>query len=121
MDVCFDSNIIIDSLNGYHEAAAEITASEVRIISVISWIEVITGCPTAQAEILARRLLAQFRVLAVTPSIAEAAVGIRRRTNLKLPDAIILATAQTMGLQLSTRNTKDFSESDPTIRVPYRL
>ena len=39
----------------------------------------------------------------------------------KLPDALILATARDREITLLTRNTKDFPEDDPNIRVPYRL
>jgi predicted nucleic acid-binding protein len=53
--------------------------------------------------------------------VAEESVTLRRTTRLKLPDAIILATARVHGLTLSTRNTKDFSPTDPTIRIPYEL
>jgi predicted nucleic acid-binding protein len=36
-------------------------------------------------------------------------------------DAIILATAQSRGRVLITRNTKDFPAEMPGIRVPYTL
>ncbi|MGJ3629611.1 PIN domain-containing protein [Sphingomonas sp. MMS24-JH45] len=45
----------------------------------------------------------------------------RERPQLKSPDAIILATAQTRGRILVTRNTKDFPAGMPGIRVPYIL
>jgi predicted nucleic acid-binding protein len=53
--------------------------------------------------------------------VAEEAVRIRRQRRLKLPDAIILATARVHGLVLVTRNTKDFDPADPAIRIPYAL
>ncbi len=121
MNLVFDSNVIIDALNGYSEAAEEIRNATNRSTSIVCWIEVLVGCPTAEAERVARNLLGRFEVFPVSPSIAEEAVAIRRASRLKLPDAIVLATARLTGVQLSTRNTKDFSEADPTIRVPYRL
>jgi len=121
MELSFDSNIVIDALNDHAGAVAELRNATRRVVSIVTWIEVVAGCPTAEAERLARDLLARFQVVNVTPAIAEAAVAIRRRSRMKLPDAIILATAQVSGVQLSTRNTRDFSEDDPTIRVPYRL
>lgn len=39
---------------------------------------------------------------------------------MKLLDALILATAQTSGAILVTRNTEDFPEM-PGVRVPYKL
>jgi predicted nucleic acid-binding protein len=38
-----------------------------------------------------------------------------------LPDAIIGATAERHEMLLVTRNEKDFPDSLPGVRVPYRL
>jgi hypothetical protein len=46
---------------------------------------------------------------------------VRKQRKLKLPDAIILATAQTADRLLITRNTRDFPADDPSVRIPYRL
>ena len=40
---------------------------------------------------------------------------------MKLPDAIIWASAQANGLLFVTRNTKDFPANDPGMRMPYRV
>jgi predicted nucleic acid-binding protein len=40
---------------------------------------------------------------------------------LKLPDAVILATAEESGCILVTRKTRDFPANDPRIRFPYRI
>lgn len=40
---------------------------------------------------------------------------------MRLLDALILATAQTSGAILVTRNTEDFPETMPGVRVPYKL
>lgn len=50
---------------------------------------------------------------------AQKAVQLRKSLRLKLPDAIILATADEEGCILVTRNTKDFKVSDPRVRIPY--
>jgi len=121
LNLLFDSNILIDTLNGFPEGAAELRSAEVRYVSIISWIEVLAGCPTVATERVGRSLLGTLHLLPVSQEVAERAVAIRRTTRLKLPDAIIWATALEHGLQLSTRNTKDFSPADPTIRIPYEL
>lgn len=46
---------------------------------------------------------------------------IRRRTRIKLPDAIIRATAEVHSLLLVTRDAKDFPEDALKVRIPYRL
>lgn len=53
--------------------------------------------------------------------MAESAVQIRRAQRIRLPDAIIWATAQVHDATLVTRNTKDFPPSQPGIRLPYTL
>lgn len=40
---------------------------------------------------------------------------------IRLPDAIIWATADVGGLLLVTRNTRDFDASNPGICIPYTL
>ena len=60
-------------------------------------------------------------VVPLDETIAERAVDLRRNHRIKLPDAIIWATAQTKAMLLVTRNTKDFAADDPSVRLPYKL
>ena len=46
-------------------------------------------------------------------------LNLRRELRLKLPDALILASARVNGWLLVTRNTKDFPASMLGVRVPY--
>ena len=65
-------------------------------------------------------LLSGFGVDELDAEISKRAAALRReRRSLKAMDAIILATAQTRGRVLVTRNTKDFPAEMPGIRVPY--
>ena len=57
---------------------------------------------------LASQLLAPFRELTVDRAVAERAGRIVREFDVRLPDAIIAATALEHGLTLSSRNRKDF-------------
>ena len=117
----FDSNIVIDALKGIPEALTTIGSEERPSISVVTRIEVLAGCPDETSMNFARSLLATFRVFGLTPAIEAEAVNVRRTARVKLPDAIILATARVHGLTLATRNTKDFSPDDPGVRIPYEL
>jgi predicted nucleic acid-binding protein len=116
----YDTNILIDYLNGIKAARTEISGASDPAISTITWIEVMAGVPPAVGDAV-RRFLATFRQLAVTPEVAERAVAIRRAVKMKLPDAIILATAQEDGRTLVTRNTKDFVQGMAGVRIPYRF
>ena len=119
MRALFDTNILIDFLNGVAAARTEFGRYQRPAISVIAWIEVM-ACAQPETEPQTRRFLASFERLGVTDPVGERAVELRRAMKLRLPDAIILATAQVENLVLVTRNTKDFRSSQPGIRVPYR-
>jgi len=121
----FDANIVIDALAGYPPARAEIqravAAGSRAWISRMAWIEVLSkGDPTVVKG--ATAFLSHFGLDEIDEEIALRAAALRReRPRLKSPDAIILATAQTRGRVLVTRNTKDFPAAMPGIRVPYTL
>jgi predicted nucleic acid-binding protein len=51
--------------------------------------------------------------------LPERAVALNGDKRIKLPDAIIWATARTSDRLLMTRNTKDFAADEPGVRVPY--
>jgi len=121
----FDSNIIIDTLRGMRQARDELERALQRggrlWISRIVWIEVMSK---GEGEGLRRAetLLSGFGIDEIDGEIAERAASlIRERASLKAMDAIILATAQTRGRVLVTRNTKDFPARMPGIRVPYTV
>ena len=120
MRAVFDTNILIDYLNGVEAAKAEIARYARPAISVISWIEVLAGIkPGLETE--TRKFLSSFERLELTAEIAERTVALRRSAKMRVPDAIILATARVQNLILVTRNTKDFDADEPGIRVPYRI
>ena len=62
-----------------------------------------------------------LQILPLDESVAERAVALRRTYRLRLPDAIIWATAQVHDAQLVTRNTKDFHADWEGVRVPYQV
>ena len=92
--VLFDTGILIDYLNGVEDAAKEIGRYREKAISLITWMEVMTGA-TDQDEPVIKGFLSQFDLLPIDGAVAAEAVTIRRTRRIKLPDAIILATART--------------------------
>lgn len=115
-----DSNIVIDFLLGHLQAIDLLARHPDAAISIVTWIEVMSGGPP-EKEGAIRDFLARFLILPVTPEVATEAAWLRRRKRIKLPDAIIWASARIEGGILLSRNTKDFSPEDPGIEVPYRL
>jgi predicted nucleic acid-binding protein len=116
----FDTNILVDYLNAVPEARAELKRYPDKAISIITWIEVMVGvAPELEPE--TRNYLGSFDVIPVDALIADRAIGLRRKHKIRLPDAVIWATAQAQSRLLVTRNTKDFPANDPGVRAPYRL
>jgi predicted nucleic acid-binding protein len=118
--VLFDTNILIDYLRGIPQARAECDRHADRAVSIISWMEVMAGS-TAANEADARSFLLNFYTLTLGADVAERASLLRRSNRIKLPDAIIQATAEAAGRVLITRNTRDFSAGTPGVRIPYTL
>jgi len=114
----FDTNILIDFLGGAPEARDEVALYDDAAISIVTWMEVMVGAtdPTADAT---RAFLNNFELIGLDREVADLAVQLRRRYGLKLPDAIIWASARHQGRLLVTRNTKDFPPGDPGVRAPY--
>ena len=121
MKAVFDTNILVDYLNGIPAANREMEHYEEITISIVTWMEVLAGADDAEEEAVIREFLSRFKVQPLEKAVAERAIKIRRQQKLKLPDAIIWATAKELGRILVTRNTKDFSEKDAGIRVPYKI
>ena len=116
----FDTNILIDHMSGIVMAGAEFGRYQDRAISIITWMEVMAES-NAEDELRIRAFLNAFRCLPISTEVAERAFVVRKTQKMKLPDAIILATAQTADRLLITRNTRDFSADAPGVRIPYRL
>ncbi len=117
----FDTNILIDYLNGIDFAEQELLLYEDKAISVITWIEVMAGTNEKTEKMTRNWLQSIFTILTLDEEISDQSVNIRKLHRIKLPDAIIYATAQNTGRLLISRNTKDFSPEDPMIRVPYKI
>lgn len=117
----FDTCILIDYLNGIQSAKNEIELFEDKAISTITWMEVMVGGDKNPHVNIEQWLSQTFTIINLDQPISIKSVEIRKSRKIKLPDAIIHATALISERLLVTRNTKDFSESDPTVRIPYHI
>ncbi|ECA1349630.1 type II toxin-antitoxin system VapC family toxin [Salmonella enterica] len=117
----FDTNILIDLFSGRIEAKHALEAYPPQnAISLITWMEVMVGAKKYHQENRTHIALSAFNIIGVTQEIAERSVIVRQEYGMKLPDAIILATAQVHRCELVTRNTKDFADI-PGVITPYHL
>jgi hypothetical protein len=99
-----DTNAILYLLGG--KLAQPLTPA-LYFVSVISEMELLSY-PSLDDAALAqiRSFLSQVTVVELTEEIRELAIGLRRQHTLKLPDAIVAATALGLQAQLVTNDTK---------------
>ena len=103
-DLLVDTDIFIDHLRGHRP----LQAGRHRLsYSVVTRAELFAGTTASGAV---SDLLAVFRELPVNRAVAERAGRIRRESGVRLPDALIAATAIEHGLGLATRNRSDFEQ-----------
>jgi predicted nucleic acid-binding protein len=120
MKVLFDTNILIDHLAGVREAGIELNRHVGAAISVISWVEVMTGT-SANQEAAVRLWLDRFHLIPIDSDIAVYAAALRAERRLDLADALIVATAQATGRLLITRDVSLINEADdPPVHIPYQ-
>lgn len=119
MNAVFDSNILIDFLRGIPQARRELGRYDHVAISVVSWIEVMVGAPP-ELEQQTESFLGEFVLVPLDETVARRAVSLQRKHRIKLPDAVVWASAEARGMLLVTRD-KVFPGDEPGIRIPYRL
>jgi len=115
-----DSNILIDVLRGEAVALAWLEQQQQPCISVITWIEVLVGCREGESNAV-QAWLETFPRLPLDDAVAGETPRLRQRHGLKVPDAIILATARCRTLTLATRNRRDFPIELGHVLHPYEL
>jgi len=93
LNALLGGDVLLDFLDGHAPAAQEIARYRECCISIISWMEVMAGAQTQADAGVRRGFLAHFRIVPLTPRLAEEAVNLRREHRLKLPDAVIWANA----------------------------
>jgi predicted nucleic acid-binding protein len=114
-----DTNILIDLLNGVTEANNEVGRYSHVAISRISWIEVLTGVRDDEDQNRVESLLAFFEMIELDEAVSRRAIDLRKQYRLKVPDAVVFASAKLRDSILVTRDLDDFPIDDPAVRVPY--
>ena len=121
MKAVIDSDVLIDYLQGVPAAREELARYRRPLCSTITFTELLASARTAAERQAAAALLGSLGRVELTEDIARRAVELRQTLRLKLPDAIVLASAEVEGCILVTRNTRDFPVGDPRVRFPYTV
>ena len=104
-----DTNVIIGFASGnfsanQHKQLAAIIDNQ-SYISIINKIELL-GFSAVPSRII--QFVNSITLLYLDDTVAEQTITLRKKHKIKLPDAIIAATALVHNLTLLTRNEKDF-------------
>lgn len=101
-DALLDSDVLIDHLRG----ARELRLDSRLAYSSVTRAELFAGTDSGRDAVAVA--LAPMIELPVDRSVAERAGSVRRQAGIRLPDALIAATALVHGLPVITRNRRDF-------------
>jgi predicted nucleic acid-binding protein len=121
-----DSNVIIGYLAGKipspgMEIVSEIVSNRPNI-SVISQIEVLRFNDTPENEAVLEEFINISKVYPLSNNVVERTIKLCKQIKIKLPDAIIAATALLEGFTLVTRNINDFNKiPDLVILNPWNV
>jgi predicted nucleic acid-binding protein len=114
----WDTNIVIYYLQQQFSWPAEkfidkLLTESTPAFSVITELELLCWKTTDEKDrIVLKKFISNAKVFELDTPIKLKTVDLRKSTKIKLPDAIIAATASTYGITLLTSNVKDFKNID---------
>lgn len=104
--VVLDTNIVLYLLKGDDKLEALLQGANV-FLSVITKVEFLSHPDLDEAgEQVIRELLQSVKLMEFTSTIQERTVLLRRQFKMKLPDAVIAATAAFLNIRLITADKK---------------
>ena len=99
-NIFIDTNIAIYLLGG-NEQIAELLDQQTVCLSFVTELELLSKPDIkVEEEIRIKSLLSQCVILDFFPSLKEIVIDFRKKYRLKLPDALVAATAFSLGLPL---------------------
>lgn len=114
-----DTNIVMYLLDGDDKVAAMLQDTE-TYVSCITELELLSYHRLSEAErITIEDLLSQCTIIDINKEIKELTIKIRSTHRLKLPDAIVVATAQYLNLPLLTAD-KDLEKVSTVNIIIYQ-
>jgi predicted nucleic acid-binding protein len=118
-----DTNVLIDAqMNNLPESGMKFMAEIIDKEFTVSFITFIEFLGYKDATQETEEFIALANVLEINKEIIQICINLRKSKVIKLPDAIIAATALVSNLTLTTRNLSDF-KNIPGLKIinPWEL
>lgn len=122
----FDTDVLIWFLRGTEKAACFFEREPLRLISQVTWMEIVQGAHNKRelARLKSALLLMGVETVPLNESIGNRAIDYMEQHSLKdglmLADALVGATAAEHGLILATANVKHFRHLTGVKIHPYK-
>lgn len=117
-----DSNVVIEFLGGSLPSSSSMFIENViyqnlHYLSVINKIEIL-GFKGSTSELnLLEEFINESNLIPLSEDVVRMTILLRKTLRIKLPDAIIAASALSNDLILLTRNTKDFKNVEALVSL----
>ncbi|MBI5915179.1 MAG: type II toxin-antitoxin system VapC family toxin [Bacteroidetes bacterium] len=113
-----DSNILVYCSKGQIDFQTIAQKYDHLFVSVITFMETLGfGFKNPAEKTLIETLLNALPIVQTDMDIANWVVNYRQQHKIKIPDAIILATARKLNAEVVTVNENDFNGIDPTVPI----
>lgn len=113
-----DSNIIIYLSNKVLKISDFAETNDTLYISVITYMEILGyHFESEEEEYFIKNLFSYLPILHIDELIAEKVIAYKKVNKIRLPDAIILATASEYGCKLVTKNSEDYKNVDEEVEL----
>lgn len=117
-NVIFDTNIVIYLSKKLLAPEKVFTENIMYSISIISKMELLGYAFNSNLEEnYISELIDSLNVVALNEAVVNMTIAIRKNNRIKLPDAIIYATAQVMNGKLLTNNIADFEKINGNVEL----
>lgn len=110
-----DTDVLIDVSREIPEALNclfQIDSRSSRAISVVTQMELLVGCRNRSEQHSLAKFLTDFRVVPIDPIMSQIAVRLLQQYRLShgllIADALVAATSMALGMDLVTKNQKDY-------------
>ena len=113
-----DSNVIIDASKGIVSIQDIVYEYDYLYTSIISYIETLgyNYIDSDEKEIVTQ-ILNSIEIVDINKEIADIAIDYRKIKKIKLPDALVLATARYLKADLLTSDISDFQNIDESVNI----